>query len=280
MGILYANEHLSCINYQLRQGSTIELVDIEPNKKWEKTSKYNLIVFVLKGEISYYSESNKPKNETEWRSLLFLANTALHIESEKGARLMIIRVSGVTQLCDTYSLRKLLYSEKYNSKNKITSLKVNDILKNYLITLDQFISDGIKCISFFDMKVKELFLIFRAYYAKSDLLHFFYPLLSTDMAFSDFIQSNYTKVKTVKELADLSNYSLSGFQKKFKSVYNTPAHQWLTEQRMKAIYQDILNPKMSLKEICDKYQFSSQSYFNDYCKVKFGQTPGQLRKKQ
>lgn len=280
MAILYNVEHFSCINYQKKAGSKIDLIDITPNETWENTSKYNLIVFILKGEIRYYSGNNTPKNETEWKSLLFLANTQLRIESDKGAKLMIIRISGITQLCDTYSLRKLLYSEKYNPKNKITSLEVNDILKNYLTTLDLFITDGIKCISFFDMKIKELFLIFRAYYPKTDLLHFFYPLLSNDMSFSDFIQSNYTKVKTVKELADLSNYSLSGFQKKFKSVYNMPAHQWLTEQRMKAIFQDISNPNIPLKEICSKYQFSSLSYFNDYCKVKFGQTPGQLRKKQ
>lgn len=280
MGILYSVEHLSCINYQKKAGSKIDIVNIEPDIAWEDTSKYNLLVFIVKGSIRYYLGNNTSQTEPEWKSVLFLANTQVRIESDSGARLIIIRISGTSQLCDTYSLRKLLYSEKYNPKKAIISLDANEILKSYLILLDNFISDGIKCISFYEMKIKELFFILRAYYPKGDLLHFFYPLLSTDMSFSDFIQSNYTKAKNVKELADLANYSLSGFQKKFKSVYNMPAHQWLTEQRMKAIFQDISNPNIPLKEICSKYQFSSLSYFNDYCKLKFGQTPGQLRKKQ
>lgn len=279
MGILYADEHLSCINYQKAVGSAIELITLEAGGSWERTSKYNQIVFTMEGEICIDS-NNIAQSVSEWKSMLFLANTPLHINSENGAKFLVIRVTGVTQLCDTYSLKKLLYTEKYNPKNKISQLELNDIMKDFLKLLVKLISDGIKCISFYDIKIKELFLIFRAYYPKTDMLHFFYPLLSSDMSFSDFIQSNYTQVKTVKELADLSNYSLSGFQKKFKSVFNMPAHQWLTEQRMKAIYQDISNPTMSFKEICSKYQFSSVSYFNDYCKLKFGLTPGQIRKKQ
>lgn len=278
MGIFYAEEHLSCINYQKCAGSAIDLVDIEAGDVWQNTSKFNQIIFILEGAVNYTTNTHSNVKNVSNKALLFLANSQVDIRSEKGAKMIVVRIAGITKLCDAYALNKLLHTEKYDPKKKTSSLEINNVLENFLTTLHRFISDGIRCVSYYEIKIKEMFLIFRTYYPKPDMLHFLYPLLTNDMSFSEYIMSNYTRVRTVGELAELTNYSLSGFQKKFKKVFNMPAHQWLTEQRTKAIFQDINNPEIPLKEICSKYQFSSISYFNDYCKLQFGKTPGQLRK--
>lgn len=278
MAIFYVEEHFNCINYQECEKSAIDIIEIKEGETRNSVSGFNQIIFILTGSISYTTDNQNNLKKESSKAILLPANTPITIKSEGGAKLIAIRITGISKLCDAYALTKLLYTEKYNPKNRLATLEITPMLQTFLDMLYQFISDGIRCGSYFDSKIKEMFLILRTYYEKSDILHFLYPLLSNDMAFSDIILSNYTRVKTVSELAELTNYSLSGFQKKFKKVFNMPAHQWLTEQRMKAIFQDINNPEIALKEICSKFQFSSISYFNDFCKMQFGKTPGQLRK--
>ncbi len=84
--------------------------------------------------------------------------------------------------------------------------------------------------------------------------------------------------KTVKELAQLTNYSVSGFEKKFKRVFNTSAGNWLKQQKSTIIFNDISNGSDSFKNISYQNGFSSISHFNNYCKLHFSKTPGEIRR--
>jgi AraC-like DNA-binding protein len=126
--------------------------------------------------------------------------------------------------------------------------------------------------------MKELFFLLRAYNTKEDLADFFSPLLTDDMDFYNFVLNNYQSIKTVKELAFLADYSLTGFEKRFKKVFGMSAHQWMKNQLSSSLYHEISCSRKSFTEISDMFGFSSSAHLSNFCKAVFGATPSAIRR--
>ena len=92
------------------------------------------------------------------------------------------------------------------------------------------------------------------------------------------MRKNALKYKTITELAESMNYTISGFEKKFKKAFKTTPHLWIKQKKADKIYYDLTMTDICLKEIIDNYGFKSDSYFNDFCKTNFGESPGRIRK--
>ncbi|NDV67861.1 helix-turn-helix transcriptional regulator [Dysgonomonas sp. 25] len=280
--LLYVEEHCTCFNYEHVGSGSIEVMKLAKDTLLHVIAKHHKILFIRKGSISYTLDNSDQNMLTAGKMTLIPSDTNFHGQALEDIESIIIRIPVEEQLCDTYSFENLLHEEKENESQppKEYVLPINDKVDKFLSFMQECTEDGLRCAYYFQIKQKELFFLLRAYYHKEDLYNFFYPLLTSDISFSQFMIRNRNKVKTVKELAKLSNYSLSGFQKRFKKVFGISAHQWLNEQRSKSILHDINNSAKALKEISRSYGFSSQSYFNDFCKMNFGTTPGQLRRKK
>jgi AraC-like DNA-binding protein len=277
MSILYLNEHCSCFNYCRGEQATISIRAIPAGGTWEISPVNNALVFVLEGELQFSYKKKTNKVVQSGKIMLLTSDVMFKAQANKDTQIVVVRMPVNIQLCDWYSFERLL-QEVGTGYTEFTLLDIRNEMKSFLDTLVFYINSGIKCTVMFDMKVKELFYVFRGFYPKEELYAFFYPILSNDMTFSDFVQKNYHKVKTVKELAEIANYSLSGFVKRFKKVFGTSAYQWMKEQKAAMIYHEINDMSKSLKEISFDYGFSSPAHFNDFCKVYFGNTPGNIRK--
>lgn len=279
MKLLYPEEHIHCFNYSSTNGPAIEEVKLSHDNKWQTLTTYNKILFLLDGELKYSFNEYKERNIVKNKMMTIPSNTHLNIEASKDSRFIVFRLRTKVQLCDAYSIEKLLYDID-GEVVEATPLDIREPISSYLSTLNMHISHGLKCIYFFQIKVQELFFLLRAYYPKNNLACLFKPLMDNNTAFSDFVLTNYKKTKSVKELAELANYSLSGFQKHFKKAFGVSAYQWINEQRSKSVLHELNNSEKPLKEISDNYGFSSPSHFNDFCKSQFGATPGEIRKKK
>jgi len=145
--------------------------------------------------------------------------------------------------------------------------------------LESYINDGIKSIRFFELKIQEFFFLVQEYYTKSQIASFLTPIYSNDFIFSNNIFKSIGKIRTVKGLANAFDYSLSGFEKKFKRVFKVSPYRWMQEQRAKKIYHEVAYGPKTFTLISEEYGFSSPAHFNDFCKQFFGGTPGYLRKK-
>lgn len=128
------------------------------------------------------------------------------------------------------------------------------------------------------MKIKEFFLLLRAYYPKEQIYDFLYPILSRDTAFSEYVRKNWSKYKTVKEIADTLHQTPKQFSKKFKEVFDKPPYKWIKERRATAIYHEICSDNIPLKQIAAKYGFSTIPQFTKFCKTELGRNPGELRR--
>lgn len=74
------------------------------------------------------------------------------------------------------------------------------------------------------------------------------------------------------------NNSTSTFRNRFKEVFGIPAYQWMKQQKIILIQQELELGTKSFKEIAYEYNFSSVQVFNDFCKTNFGKSPGEIRK--
>lgn len=280
--LLYVEEHCTCYNYEHVGHGSIELIDLKEGDSFNVCPNYHKILFVRKGEFEYTLDNSGKRHINEGYMLLLPSGSKFSGKALRYTETILTRIPVEEQLCDAYSFEKLLKEgeDEESQKDQEYILPINERVDTFLAFLHQCAGEGLRCLYYFLIKQKELFFLLRAYYKKEVLYNFFYPLLTSDISFSQFMIRNRNKVKTVKELAQLANYSLSGFQKRFKKVFGISAHQWLNEQRSKSILHDINNSAKTLKEISRVYGFSSQSYFNDFCKMNFGATPGQLRRKK
>lgn len=280
MELLYAHEHLSCYNYEKGDRPTIEKVTLEKGQKWKIFPIDNKTIFLLKGKLRFSFGDILNKEISSGKMLLLPAGSQYSSMATEDCDFLVMRLHNTKRLCDCFSLDVLLREEKSDFKPDTYFLEFNERVKAFLSFLVACMTDGLKCTYFFELKAKEFYFLLRAYYNKKELLKFFYPLLSRDISFSDLVIKNHYKAKTVQELAELTHYSLSGFQKRFKKVFGVSAYHWMKDERSKSIYHQINSTEKSFKEISDEYGFSSPSHFNDFCKTNFGTTPGRIRRRK
>lgn len=278
MTLLYSKEHTGCYNYEKGTSPVVGKSVLSEGEEWNFTSIKNKIIFLGEGEYKFSYSQYKDKVVSTGQMLLVPAGAVVTGVALKQTTLYTLRLQDVKNLCDCFSLDMLLREDDESERTDLFLLNAHQRIIRFFDLWDDFISDGLLCKYFLSLKTKELFYLLRAYHTKLDLLEFFYPLLSNDMTFSDFVIRNHFKVKTVNELAEKANYSLSGFQKRFKRVFGVSAYNWMKEEKLKAIFHEINNTDLTFKEISSKHGFSSPSHFNDFCKSNFGHTPGILRK--
>ena len=80
-------------------------------------------------------------------------------------------------------------------------LKMHDRMKKFMDLLACYIGDGVNCIHFHKLKLRELFWLFRFYHPKMELASFFYTVISDDHDFKNRVLKNYRDNIGIKELA-------------------------------------------------------------------------------
>ncbi|GAB6008947.1 helix-turn-helix domain-containing protein [Dysgonomonas reticulitermitis] len=250
---------------------------MKKEQSWEVFSEDNLVVFILEGNLRFSFGEYLDRTISKGQMMVLPAGSQLLGRAVEESSLIVIRLLETMQLCDCYSLDMLLHEKDDSFIPGLYYLDIKERLSSFLSFMDECVGDGLKCIFYLDLKVKELFFILRAYYTKEELFSFFYLLLSRNISFSDQVLKSHYKAKTVQELADILHYSLSGFQKRFKKVFGVSAYHWMKKERLKSIFHEINSTLKSFKEISDEHGFSSPSHFNDFCKANFGATPGKIR---
>jgi len=274
--LLYAQEHFTCNNYEKGKNAALEILNIPGGRLIERTLHDTEIVFMLSGKfnLSYDKILNMEVNPGVF--MLFPPGSQITATAIEDTRLIICRIRGLLQLCECISLEHIYTSREKPVKEGFHMLTINDRIYKFIELMQECVDDGLRCGFYFETKMKELFFLLRAYYSKEELLQLFSPLLSHNARFMNLMYQN-RNAKSVHELAGISLYSESGFKKQFHKVFGTSASDWLRNQKASLIYHDLNCSELSIKELADKYSFSSVSSFTTFCQSKFGLPPGQIR---
>jgi len=285
MKLLYPEEHLVCINYEKGENPIIEVVSIEKDKMWENISLGNKLVFILDGEISFSLGTFTDCQIGKMQILYIPTGYNFSCRALENCRFIVMSIQGQARFCDDYNFAELekdmasVTNYTKASETKPLTLEINSIVEKYLDALLEIINLGARCRCFYQIKVKELFFIFRWFYPKETLIIFFQNALKSGKDFSSYIMESWHKYRSVGELAEAMNYTVSGFEKRFKRIFGISPYKWMINKKSELIFHQLRTSDLTLKQISSNFGFSSLSHFNDFCKSHLGKSPGEIREK-
>lgn len=278
MELLYVKEHLNCDRYSSDYNIGFHLKEIKKGECMQTSeTNTNKLLFMLEGEIdvSYYRIHRERIYAGE---MIFLScDINYTAPAETDVKYLILYFDNQPTLCEKVMLETLSPFCKENN-GELNIMEIRSPMKMVLDSILFYLSHKIRCRHLFEAKQKEIFLILRTFYTKEEIARFLSPIINQDIDFKHFILKNYMAVKNVNELAELSNYSLRSFNRKFKQYFDDSPYNWILKQKAVHIKNKLANPQITIGEIIKEYGFSSPAHFTTYCKKQFGENPSKLRK--
>lgn len=278
--ILQVNSQFTHENSVGKEKTIFEILDFEKGQEWNLQNEDDTILFILSGQIgfSFGKRTGLSMNKNEF--FLIPIGFDFAAEWKTAGKAIIVKMQRHIDFGKLLSIDLLLKEGEDNETPDITILPIRNPLDEFIRDIVFLDSEGLNFYAFMELKYKELFFLFWGYYTKKEMHDFFYLHFTDDFKFSEFVLKNYRKVKAVNELAVMSNYSISGFSKRFKKVFGKSPYQWMQQKRSEDILFELLNTEKNFKEICDEYNFTSPSHLNEFCKSYFGHPPGVIRRKK
>ncbi|MCD8042897.1 MAG: helix-turn-helix domain-containing protein, partial [Tannerellaceae bacterium] len=270
-----------CRSSEHTQQPLIQVLNFTDEHKYEDITSMNALFFIIEGDCCLGCDIYPDALLHTHEAMFLPAETRYKIEFSSCTQLMVIYLDPFQNLYGSYSIEDL-FAEcgKYELGKEAGILQLKTILCRFLEDMILYLQSNLINEVLYDIKIKELLFILYAYYDKKELCNCFKPILNNDFIFASFVVNNWSKVKNVKELAELSTYCETGFNKKFKKVFGVTPYKWLNEKKSAKILFDITNSGKTFKQIAEEYNFNSSQQFHDYCIRNFKKSPGSIRKKQ
>ncbi|WP_455638615.1 helix-turn-helix domain-containing protein [Parabacteroides sp.] len=282
MSMMYQNEHSGCFNCDRSEKPQIEVKKIVKGDTGILSLKENEIVFVTEGRIRFVANDFSGCEGLKGQMLFLPAGGNYSFDALAHSTITVFRFYESIRLCDNFDLEKL-YEERTKRNGyrahtvRFGILDMNALLWHYLDGLNDLIAEGVRCRSFFNVKIKELLLLQRSFYTKEELHDFFSPILSGDTAFSEYIRLRWKNFRTVTEVASSMHMTHKQFYNRFVSVFGKKPQQWMNEGRARIIHNEIISTKKQFKQIAAENGFASDTHFTRFCKKELGKTPTEVR---
>lgn len=277
MGVNYLAEHISCIYYTKDIKLGFKYYEVKKGVSLREVSgKGNYIVFVLKGGVQL--SCNEFDMIARTGEMIFIhRNSLVKYENLEDSEYVVAIFENITQLCVKTALAELMEFKK-KTKYEIKPFPIKDPLKRFLDLLTFYLKDGASCKHLHDIKIQEMFYIFRAYYTKEELASFLYAIIGASQDFRYKVLDNYAHVSTVQELANVCGMSVVTFKRQFVEEFGEAPSTWLQKRLVSFVTFRLADQTVPLKQIIEELNFSSLSNFVRFCKKYYGKTPGEIRK--
>lgn len=279
MSLFYKEEHTTCYNYRMPSTANFKMLSFSAGEEIINMDvDRSVLVFMLQGETDVDYEPYKDVHHRAGHFILFPRGCKFSFKVvEDCVAVSCAFVQGL-QLCNRFSFEKLIGYIPENYTYEFHSLPIRERVQEFLDLSLHCLTDGLGCTHFHELLEGELFIFLRAYYSKEELAKFFYPLLSQDIDFRDFILGNYASSFDSTILAEKLNISLKTFNRRFESAFGISAHQWMNQKKAEFVYRDLTLTDKTVAEIAIEYNFSSPNYLVAFCKKALGKTPLDIRK--
>ncbi len=276
---MYIEEHTSCQNYRSGKaaGFQCHLLKKGENLHIHPNNDKNYILFSIegKGNVTYDFQSGFDMEENQ---MVFLPKlTGLEYIALNDSLLVTSEFDRLFNLCDKMALQSL--EAYYNPQNSNTDwrLDIKKPLKSFLDLLIVYLQSGASCKHLHEIKLKEFFMLMRAFYSKKENAAFFSPIINKNIEFKTLVINQYPKAKTVQELAKLCDFSLATFNRIFTETFQEAPYQWMQKQRAKLLAIQLSNKEIPLNAIINEFHFSSPAHLTIFCKKHFMMTPSKFR---
>lgn len=234
----------------------------------------NCMIFMIKGELLVNSQEYPGTSLHDGQFILQAIGSKIELLALTEVEYIVYWFNELPQICEGH------YREILNASGApltYTPLVMNYRLSRFMVDLGEYLTEGISCGPFVEIKCQELVFLLTSYYPLPQLSNFFYPISTYTESFQYFIMQNYLKVKNVEEFAHLGGYTVTTFRRMFKNLYGVPAYEWILDKKREGILEDLQHTKDRITDISLRYGFDSLSHFAHFCKASFGDSPRALR---
>ena len=280
MELNYIKEHTSCVNYKTEEDAGFALKEAALGEHFDNRQqeiKANHLIFILSGEVSITKDS---KEETRVRAgeFIFIPLSSHYTGTviRPGTYISLSFFHDAISLCDKHMLSSYL-KEAQNTSLCFKPLSVRTPLDMFLHLLESYLQAGVNCKHLHELKERELFIIFRTAYTKSEIIQLLYPIMGIEIDFKAAVLKHKDRVRSKQELAKLLGMSGSELHRKFTQEFGETVQSWLQKQKNKEILSRLNYDFISIKEVAYELGFGSAAGFNKYCKNNFGCSPSELR---
>lgn len=279
MKLLYLNEHLSCLNYQMNSDVGFTCQQLEKDEVYRiDNSKSSCTLFIIEGDVIFDLGKYKGLRILQNQIVFIPQNIGTRMKSITGSKCMLLFWDRNMSVCDKLFLGSLsVRGEDRTADNFI--LPVRKPLAEVLDSVGMYLEARLLCKHMHLLKQQELLLVLKGFYTKKELTAFFSASTGIRQRFEKFVMENYKKVNSVKEFADLYYVSERSFSRKFHSCFGESPYKWMQKKRAEQMLEMICDPELSFQEISGRLGFSSPSHFTAYCRRMYGMSPTQLREK-
>jgi len=275
--ITHYKDYTQSLSPERKQIPDVQLIRYKKGEKKEETLSFTGIILVTKGSIILSYDHFFDRPVSEGKMILLPPGCHFTLRTEETAEAFIFRFFEALDFMPDHSFNDII-EQMPLFINEMNYLEINTQITAFLSFIKTGMQNGLSKEDYLRLKAKELLCLLQCYYKQEQLIRFFFPLLTANGRFHNFVLSNYRKVKTVKQFAELYNCSVSNFDKKFHQTFGTSTYQWMQQQKIKLLYHEINATDKPLRQIAKEQNFLSLPQFNDYCKKHFGYPPGKMRR--
>lgn len=237
------------------------------------------IFIVLEGCINVTIEAEHIFTVKDKRMFFVECGQRLILTANVDSTVVILKLHDFSGLHNFFPLEKLSSIKDIHTAGRSSMiLEMRKIISYNVNTICLYLEYGLKDHRFLHLKIKEFLFFLSKEYTISELYIFFSDTTSIDVRFSDEIKKNAYKYYRMAELAKAMHYTTSGFEKRFKKVFNTSPYQWMKEMKARRLYYDLKMTDKGFKELADEFGFKSNNYFIQFCIANLGASPASIRK--
>ncbi len=159
------------------------------------------------------------------------------------------------------------------------SLPFSEGLEKWFASVKDYLSYSYTDFFLYELKLQELFRLLNLEYTRATLNDFICQFHCKESGFRKRVYALKGRPITLEELAEYLEMSESILKRRFLTEFGMPPQKWLALQRSRYIFRDIIQSKAQIKDIAQRYEFSTTSYLSLFCKKYLGDTPQNIRKR-
>ena len=164
---------------------------------------------------------------------------------------------------------------KFGSTETIIRIEKNDLLPNYIQSLEPYYHRGQISPAFADVKREELMIILLQSQPELSGLFFDYGI-PAKVNIEQFMMRNYKFNVSIERMAFLTGRSVSSFKRDFKRTFHETPGRWLVQKRLQEAHFLIEKKNQKPSEIYLDLGFETLSHFSFAFKKYFRVTPTDL----
>lgn len=265
-----------CYREAVEKAGLVRLVKFAAGEKGKIEMSENRLLFIIEGKLRYDMCFVRNKMLGYGFAINLPEGSSFEFYTETDVKFVMLKIMPPFEFCPCFSFDKLL-SNNSRSKGLDFHLAIKKEIWEYLNPLILRVEDGISCDYFWEIKIKELLFLLKQCYTEDELQSLFCHFRTHDLPFAENVKKSYKNYDSITELAESMNFSLKGFEKRFKKVFGLTPRQWITKQRLEEIRHELVYGTKNLKTIAHEQGFVGTPQLNDFCKKHFKKTPGKIR---